>query len=236
MEFYTILSKYYHHIFPANPKEKSLLDFHIIDKKSAALDIGCGLGNTASYLTTHFTNVLGIDLNFAMVQKAKESYPNIQFMTLDMKQLDKLSPTTFDAVTCFGNTLVHVSNEDAQHVLQKISKVANRGAHMFIQIINYDRIYKDNITSLPLIDNEYVSMQRSYKLYDDHLIFTSTILDKDTSETATQSITLYPLLHKQLTSMIEHAGFEVKDSYASFDQVPWHQDGYATIIHAIKKD
>lgn len=236
MEFYTLLSKYYHYIFPANPKEKRLLDYHIVNKNAAALDIGCGLGNTASYLKSHSNYVVGIDLNSAMVKKAMENHPDIQFMTMDMKQLDMLAPKTFDAITCFGNTLVHVTNEDVQEVIQKINRLANQGAHLFIQIINYDRIYKNNITSLPTIDNEYVSMQRHYKLFDDYLLFTSIIFDKNTNEAATQSITLYPLFYKQLTSIIDNAGFEVKHSYANFDQDMWHQGGYATIIHAIKKD
>ncbi len=235
MEFYTILSKYYHYIFPSNPNEKRLLDSHLVDRKKAALDIGCGLGNTASYLKSHSNYVLGIDLNSAMVQKAMGNYPNIQFMTMDMKQLDMLALKTFDAITCFGNTLVHVTNEDVQHVIQQMNRLTNQGAHLFIQIINYDRVYKHNITSLPTIDNEYVSMHRNYKLFDDHLLFTSIIFDKKTNDTATQSITLYPLLYKQLTSMIENAGFVVEHSYANFEQDTWHQDGYATIIHAIKK-
>lgn len=234
MDFYTILSKYYHYIFPSNLNEKSFLDSHIIEKKSNALDIGCGIGNTSSFLKEHANHVVGIDLNPSMIAKAKANFPSIQFLALDMRQLEMLTPMTFDVITCFGNTLVHINNDDAQKVLQQVAKLANPNAQLFIQIINYDRIYKDKITSLPPIDHESVTMHRNYTLYDNYLVFSSSILDKETNELAEQEITLYPLYYKQLTAMLETVGFKMINSYSNFNQNLWNQDGYATIIHARK--
>lgn len=51
---------------------KELFKAESIQQTSHILDVGCGTGQTAAYLATHFqANVTGIDINPIMIEKAR---------------------------------------------------------------------------------------------------------------------------------------------------------------------
>ncbi|SRR5690554_4261781 len=236
MHFYNLLSKKYEYIFPLNNKEKEMLAQLIPYNLSFAIDVGCGIGFSVSHLNHHAKKVIGIDSNVEMIEKAKDKFPKSLFYVLDMRRLDKLQLHDVDVVTCFGNTLVHINHQDVQAFLSSVHNVLKKGGQLLIQIINYDRIYNENIRALPTIDNKEITMKRNYTLYDEHLIFSSELTDKKSNETFASSITLYPLFYQQLLTYLTQANFEVVGSFGGFDMSLYSENSYATIVHAIKKD
>ncbi len=236
MEFYNILSKKYEYIFPKNKKEEEMLAQLIPYNLSFAIDVGCGIGFSVSHLSNHAEKVIGLDSNQEMIEKAKTKYSNHLFLATDMRKIDELQLQDVDVVTCFGNTLVHINHQDVQAFLSSVYDMLKKGGQFLIQIINYDRIYNEKVTELPIIDNQEITMKRNYTLYDEHLIFSSKLTDKQSQETFTSRITLYPLFYQQLLSYLTQANFEVVESFGGFDMSLYSKDSYATIVHAIKKD
>ena len=54
--------------------------------KSSILDIGCGAGNKANYLSNKGFKVTGIDFSKKIIELAKEQVPQVNFYTKDIKQ------------------------------------------------------------------------------------------------------------------------------------------------------
>lgn len=73
MDFYQSISKYYQYIFPLN---KVQIDFILSAKEDTKqlriLDIGCAIGDLSMDLANHFNEVVGIDLDEGMIDKAIE--------------------------------------------------------------------------------------------------------------------------------------------------------------------
>jgi glycine/sarcosine N-methyltransferase len=235
MSFYSVLSRYYDFIFPFNEKEASFVFSIISSPVSRSLDIGCGIGNTASILSKVSSTVIGIDGNQDMVLQAQKTHPSLTFLAKDMRLLNELILKPMDVVTCFGNTLVHISNQEVQYVLKQWNTLLKDEGRLMIQIINYDRIMQDQITSLPTIDHELVSMERLYHHYQEVIEFETILTDKQKNQVFTQRVTLYPLLKADLESYLHAAGFESCDFYGGFDGQLWTPSSYATIVVAKKK-
>lgn len=68
---------------------------------SCILDIGCGKGTFTHLLKRQNNHVVGIDSSETAIRKAKESFPDIDFRCMDVKDLSLLGET-FDLVTVMG--------------------------------------------------------------------------------------------------------------------------------------
>ncbi len=235
MSFYSVLSRYYNFIFPFNEKEASFVLSMISSPVSRALDIGCGIGHTASVLKEVSSIVIGIDGNQDMVYQAQKAHPSLTFLAIDMRSLHELALKPMDVVTCFGNTLVHINNQEVNYVFKQWYGLLKDKGQLMIQIINYDRVLHDQVTSLPTINHELVSMERLYHHHYETIEFETILADKQNNQVFTQRVTLYPLLKADLESYLLNAGFESLEFFGGFDGQPWSPSSYATIVVAKKK-
>lgn len=102
------------------------------------LDIGCGPGNSTAVLRKKYPNakILGIDVSENMIETAKKTYPDMDFLLLDAgKDLDKLN-RTFDAA--FSNACIQwIPNH--RTLIPSMLSVLNVGGVLAVQIpMNYD--------------------------------------------------------------------------------------------------
>jgi trans-aconitate 2-methyltransferase len=67
------------------------------------LDLGCGTGQLTDIIAATGAEVVGIDRSPAMIAKAKENYPDIQFLVADGANFS--FPEPFDAI--FSNAALH---------------------------------------------------------------------------------------------------------------------------------
>lgn len=162
MSFYESIADYYEKIFPLN---KAQLDFvkNSFEETSSlsALDIGCGIGSLSFELSKLFREVTAIDLDASMLEKAKKKHgKNIHFQKLNMLGIEKeFGREAFDAILCFGNTLVHLDGSDEIFDFFKQSKrVLKKNGKLLFQIIQYDRIIDQNIKGLPTIENNEIKL------------------------------------------------------------------------------
>lgn len=68
---------------------------------SRILDVGCGKGTFTHLLKKQNNRVVGIDVSLTAIQKAKESFPDIEFLGMNARDLTRLSET-FDLVVVMG--------------------------------------------------------------------------------------------------------------------------------------
>lgn len=225
MEFYESISKYYDRIFPLKRPMVEFVLSNIADNSECRLlDIGCATGHMDGAIASSNINVIGIDLDKEMINYAKKEYndEDISFSVMNMLDIDKeFDNNSFDVVTCFGNTLVHLVNEEEIYdALKKMKSVLKKDGKILIQILNYQYILDECIKELPLIENEEIKFERFYseQVRDERLIFETRLTIKKTGEIISNEIYLYPLLKGQLEKSLEKLGFSDIHFYGSFNK------------------
>ena len=223
MGFYKSVADYYHYMFPINRRQiEFLYKNYPRSNELDLLDIGCGTGALGYELAKEFNTVTGIDIDDVMLEKAKSKNPpdNLTFIKMDMLDISKnFEPNSKDIITCFGNTLVHLESPKAILKFFKQCKgILKEDGKLIIQIINYERILDQNISSLATIQNPEIKFERNYNYNKSKNIidFNTTLTIKETGEEIKNSIPIYPLRRKEITPLISRAGFTGIRYYGNF--------------------
>jgi len=81
--------------------------------KSVILDVGCGTGHHVAKLSQNPNiEVLGIDNSQAMVNKAKENYPTLNFQLADVLNRDNFKNNMFTHILCLYFTIYYMENKE----------------------------------------------------------------------------------------------------------------------------
>ncbi|MGB8779693.1 MAG: class I SAM-dependent methyltransferase [Candidatus Bathyarchaeia archaeon] len=128
--------------------------------KHSAIEIGCGRGVHSIFLSCFIPNVLGIDNNIKLVEKARKNnskfHGHARFSIRDAFKLD-FAPGTFDV--CFSQGfLEHFSDEEIRLLAEKQLRIAkvmvasvpsalyavrDRGDERLMRIEDWQQILKD---------------------------------------------------------------------------------------------
>jgi SAM-dependent methyltransferase len=171
-------------------------------------------------------------------EKAERLGLNTEFFIKDMTGIgEDFSPGSFDAVLCFGNTLVHLENpEKIKEVFMGIHKVLKSGGIFLVQMVNYDRILSGGIKELPLLESKNFIFRREYR-YDkvDHRIqFLTHLTIKKNREVIKSSEILYPLTFQELKAALDHAGFFKFQFFGSETKIAYKKNSPTLIAFAQK--
>ena len=241
MNFYESISDHYNHIFPLNMAHVTFVRQSFSETQHLELlDIGCGIGELSFELSKYFKSVRAIDLDKRMVNRAKRDFEqmasNLQFNELNMLEIEKeFGLNSFDAIICFGNTLVHL--EGPLQILDFFKRAKNalkNGGKFLFQIINYDRIIDQKINILPTIENKDVRFERNYHLHPNQklLDFETILTIKKTGQKITNTIQLYLIRIKEISGLLNKAGFNDITYYANFKREDYRPDSIPLIIEA----
>ena len=243
-EFYSSISKYYAEIFPYQP-----MQLQFVKSRGGALagkqllDIGCATGELAIQLVKNGGIVTGIDLNedLLLQAKAKTGFEtaNPKFQEGNMLELKTdFQPIHFDAVLCFGNTLVHLQSAAlVQQMLDGVFTVLKPGGHFLLQILNYDYILSEPVAELPVIDTENIRFTRKYRFPEsDSLIqFQTELLIKSENKTIENETPLLAIRSRQLTELLQNAGFSEIELFSNFKQEPFGGKHLPLVVSCRKK-
>ena len=72
-------------------------------KGERILDLGCGTGHLSQQISRSGAEVIGLDRSPAMIEQARKTYPNLEFVVADAADFE--FPEPFDAV--FSNAALH---------------------------------------------------------------------------------------------------------------------------------
>ncbi len=125
----------------ANVTELQNTLLNTFEKKSKILEIGCGSGRDASFMTKNNYNVIAIDGSTNMVEAAKKIH-----LELSKKLFHKTLPSdlefsqTFDGIYSIA-TLMHLSEDDLKITLLKIHKLLNQNGKFLMSV----SLFRDDI-------------------------------------------------------------------------------------------
>ena len=229
-EFYRVIRECYDNIFPLSKKQ---VDFIVrnFERGCKILEVGCANGKLSNALSENF-GIVGIDVEDEFVEIAKSRFPEVDFLTLNMLDVDSL-PGMYDGIVCFGNTLAHINHSDVQEFLNKAYSKLISGGKILMQIVNYDYILGNMVGELPLIDNDVVRFERYYD-HGDKFIFRGKLEVKRSGLQFESEVELFPILSNELTAMLEEAGFDDIMLFGSFDGEVFNNSSKALIVSGVK--
>ncbi|XGI84319.1 trans-aconitate 2-methyltransferase [Halorutilales archaeon Cl-col2-1] len=106
------------HLFVAEYGE-DLMDLLSVSEGERVLDLGCGTGHLTKQIQTEAKNVevTGLDSSEEMLEKARETYPGIDFIHADARDFDT---SGYDAV--FSNAALHwIDEKEHDDVLEGVA-------------------------------------------------------------------------------------------------------------------
>lgn len=210
---YHLFARYYDQIFDFNPQI-----FEPLFKRQYrnACDIGCGTGRLTKVIHDHNINSLGIDLDRDMIEIALRKYPNIEFKVLNMLNISDLQ--SFDLITCFGNTIPHITPLEFNQFFKSIQEKLSDEGVFWIQLLNYNRIIEDKITELqPIIKSDF-KFYRNYVFRDHYIEFHTHIETEDESKRGVTN--LYPYQMHDFIKLQDTHHLQVS-CYGSLDEKPF---------------
>ena len=239
MPLYNDLSSIYDIIFPENQAVTEFLSSGLT-AQTRILDIACGTGNYSIALAEKGHDVTGIDLDAAMIGAAqrKTAGRTVSFASGNMLDIDRMfHGRRFGLIYCIGNSLVHLPDKDSvSEFARKVSALLEPQGTCLIQIVNYDRIVKHHVESLPSIDkkDDGVTFVRNYEFIEqsEQIRFNTEILSG--GEKITNSVQLLALQSADLVSILRSAGFGEIRLFGGYDGSVYSVESMATIVKALK--
>jgi SAM-dependent methyltransferase len=103
-----------------------------------ALDLGVGAGRTTQYLAPFASHYLGIDLSPAMLALAHARYPNVRFADMDLREIGKLQPESFDFIFGPWNILSAFSHDERIQIIRRVHNLLVPGGVFAFSAHNRD--------------------------------------------------------------------------------------------------
>lgn len=234
MGFYASIAPWYDEIFPVDPDTVDFLAARA-PRGGSALDLACGTGGYALELARRGLAVEGIDLDDAMVGKAREAAGEggPRFRALDMRAApETFAGRGFDLVYCIGNSLVHLSDRrEIAALLAGIRPLLRARGALVLQILNYDRILDRDVRELPRIDTPGLSFRRNYVRDGEALRFATELVPAG-GEAIRNEVRLLPLRAGELSAALRASGYGEAEWYGDLDGSPLCPEAPCTVAVA----
>jgi len=141
-----------------------------------------------------------------------------------LKLIHDFQVESFDAVLCFGNTLVHLLSADRiLKMMDGVNQVLKPGGKFLVQILNYDYILDENITELPLIETENIRFIRKYLIDEGNPLigFQTELVLKKEGKSVRNETPLLALRSEELKRFLSQAGFRNAELFSNFKEEPF---------------
>ncbi len=255
MGFYESISAWYDLIFPVDPQAVRFLAERARPGCSV-LDLACGTGGHALELARLGYRVTGVDLDAAMIERARakargagaeaetgagltSGASGAEFRVLDMRQAAMRLPAVFGLVYCIGNSLVHLESEEAiGSLLADCRRLLEPRGRLVVQILHYDRIVSRHVVELPTLrcENPRLRFERRYDYAaGDRVVEFRTELrvsEPSGERILTHSVPLWILRSQALERLAREAGFRDLEAYGGFGGEPLGPESLPLILCA----
>jgi SAM-dependent methyltransferase len=243
LSFYAEISEVYDDLFPVSEAQASLLDS--LRKETGArsvVDCGCGTGAQLVPFAVSGVECLGLDPDPALVAVAREklaAWPNVRIEEGGFADFKRLAGYASDLLLCLGNSLVHVTREQAGRFLADAAQTLSPRGQMLLQILNYERLLRDGMEELAPIRSAdgFASLDRRCIWEDRRKLMFHTILEvshKDRPRITCNEIPLYPVYPEELYEMIKAVGFKDIRFFGDFSRNAFSANSEAVVCIARK--
>ncbi len=232
------MASVYEHVFPLSEEKTRCALNCLVASPAQVLDIGCATGQLAMELAARSHQVTGVDLNEAMIERARrdaeQARNNARFFVADMRNLGEMFiPESFDLILCTGNTLVHLnSRSEFSAFCRTLVRLLTPEGRILIQILNYDRIALNRPETLSTIENEEVRFRRfySYDSFPHAIRFSTELLIKSNRTTHHDSVNLLPIRPSDLLDGLKGAGVTTTRIFSSFSKAHFTPSSEACVV------
>jgi SAM-dependent methyltransferase len=115
------------------PFDRAMLDdFAAALNARETLDVGCGPGHIAGYLSARGLDPTGVDLSPAMIKIARQLNPKIVFEVADMRNLPAANGTV-GGITAFYS-MIHIPRDEVPAVLLEFRRVLIPSGRLLIAV------------------------------------------------------------------------------------------------------
>lgn len=235
---YATMAPVYDKLFPVSDAQVAFVTGRL-GPCSRVLDVGCGTGQLAAALVERGHTVTGVDLDAAMIERARARGTSARFLVGNMTQLEDLVPAgVWDAVLCLGNSLVHLPDEHAiAQTLGSMTRLLRDGGQLMVQLLNYDRILDQAVRDLPPIDVDELCLQRWYTPAERgaRVVFHTRVTSRGGALLHDGQTTLIPMRRGELLDHLAGAGSSAVTTYGGFDASAWHPDALPLVAVGFKE-
>lgn len=240
MGFYQSIAPFYDHIFPLKTAALTFTK-KFIPSNGVVVDAGSAAGSLAIAIAPFCNTMKAFDLDKEMVgisRKKAGNISNISFFTGDLMHIgDYCKPGKVDLIVCYGNTIVHLlTHEQIKSFLKQCyASLKNQGV-LALQLLNYDFIFDEKVTELPVIENDTITFTRKYRFRNNSNIidFDTHLKVKSTNQEISNSVPLLALRPPKLRAFLIDAGFSNFDLYSSFQKDPLDNKKMPLVVVARK--
>jgi ubiquinone/menaquinone biosynthesis C-methylase UbiE len=133
IDAYEELAEEYSKTRPGVDAIKEVLDFFIDNLKGKEiLEIGCGPGRDAKYLSEHNLDITGIDLTSNFIEMASQNVPEAKFIQMDMRYLE-FPENNFDGIwSCAA--FLHIPKNEAKDTLLGFRRVLKHNGLLYLSV------------------------------------------------------------------------------------------------------
>ncbi len=236
MSFYSQFAEFYERIFPFREPTYAFLRSHL-PAGGRVLDVGCGTGHYCGRLAEDGYQVVGIDLDPAMIRQAQLSYEAPEFRTLDMLELQHLDGE-FDAAFCVGNVAAHAPADALDDFLATVRTCLRPGGVWLVQTVNFDPLRELESFSFPVIalaDGQF-AFHREYRDITAERLRFLTRLQRDTTTVFSGEVALHPVRSADYIRRHEGAGFGLIGHWADFQGTPFSSEKRSGSVYAFRRE
>jgi len=208
----------------------------------SVLDAGCGSGLYALTFARMGLDVIGEDISESLLSKAKrqstDEQLDVRWISCRFNEITHHITDGIDAVVCMGNSLVHVLDDDEfTDVMMSFSKVINPAGLLAIQVLNYDRLIKQQERIVGVSRSGEKEFIRFYDYLDRLLRFNILTVDSGGGKLSTHlSSTIHrPYRVDELSEACKLAGFEEPELFGDLNMGPFKPSESASVILLARK-
>lgn len=200
------------------------------------LELGCGTGTTASFLSSRGYNVRATDLDTEMIRVAGDMSDTrgLEFAVEDMiETLEEAPSGRVGAVLCLGNTIPYLDSMDTvQRFFEEACRSMADGGQLAIQLLNYPKIIRIGKLSLPELQGEDLVFRR-YQEYNtglDRVLFRTEVEADGLIET--RQHVMLPLKPDEMDAIAYNTGFRLQERISSWTGDEFMSDSpWFTVIY-----
>ncbi|KAF5072451.1 dTDP-3-amino-3,6-dideoxy-alpha-D-glucopyranose N,N-dimethyltransferase [anaerobic digester metagenome] len=200
------------------------------------LDVACGTGNHAQYLTNSF-QVVGLDLNLEMMEIANEKVPEMELIQGNMKEMNL--EKDFDVIIClFSSINYHTNLRELESTIRRFHDHLKQGGVLIFDLGFCTENWEEGRMLVDAVVDGDLQLARisQSRLYDGvfnanfvFLIKENGIMDFEVDQ---HQLGVFKTI--DVESILEKTGFETR-IYSNYNDLPWDAESDERPVFVCKK-
>ncbi len=185
---------------------------------SSALDVGCGNGRHAIYISELGYNVLGIDLSPSKIAEAKKFESEfLSFAQHDMR--NPISEQSFDVIFNLFTSFGYFKNDaEHEHVIELFNQQLKVGGYFVFDFLNTHKAI-ENLPSQSTAAKNGVKFEISKRLEKNHIIKEIQVHKDNVTKHFCEEVRAFS--RQELFMLFKRNGFDIVQEFGDYNLSPF---------------